>query len=87
MAKVKIKKDAKQEARFAFTNKQPNRLATNSVYVVIEDGEAVIIRAGESVDEFMARTGVFDKLLSQIKNSTPSDDWEAELDELRNSSA
>jgi hypothetical protein len=87
MAQVKIKKDAKQEARFAFTNKKSNRFVTQSGYVFVEDNEVLVVRAGESVDEFMARTGVFDKLLSQIDNSTPSPDWEAELDELRDRSA
>jgi hypothetical protein len=41
------------------------------------------VKHGESVDEFMARNGVFDKLLAQIDEGPHRTDWEAQLDELR----
>lgn len=59
----------------------------NTAFVFVYSDGAIVMRAGETIDEFMVRHGVFDKLLAQLDNVPHSTDWEAELDELRNRTA
>lgn len=53
------------------------------------DGDATISNhafvesfSEDELDEFMIRDGVFDKMLSQLEQTPPNTNWEAELDEL-----
>jgi hypothetical protein len=77
MAKTKTKKNIKQDTRRNFVARKATQPARVKVFVNVEE----VLRE-ESVDEFMVRKGVFDKLLSQIENTPRNTDWESELDEL-----
>ena len=86
MAKPTYDRRAVRHSSNIFVPKHPASQACKKVRATIYvfNDRVVVVRAGETVDEFMARHGVFDKLLSQINDSPHNSDWEAELEELRN---
>lgn len=55
---------------------QADKKVRATIYVFKD--RVIVVRAGETVDEFMARHGVFDKLLSQIDDPSHNTDWEKE---------
>ena len=88
MAKSKSRKNVIQESPSTYVSKPPTaRESKEETKPVIASDDSVEVHAEESIDEFMVRNGVFEKLLSQIDNSPQATDWEAELDELRDHSA
>jgi hypothetical protein len=68
---------------FITNNPTASLRATMGGFISVRDGKAIFVRRGETVDEFMVRNGVFDKLLSQLEDGSYTTDWKAELDELR----
>jgi hypothetical protein len=83
---AKTKNDyTKQATRHDIVFGQAANSKRPKVFIKVTKNGATVTRK-ESVDEFMARNGIFDKLLSQIDKGPHRTDWETQLDELRNRS-